>query len=63
LISTALLKAPLPKKGKLAVQAESRLPVKFRGPKGEAWSGRGKLPQWMADAEKQGKSRDEFMVK
>jgi DNA-binding protein H-NS len=36
------------------------LPVKYRGPKGEAWSGRGKVPLWLAEAEKQGKSRDEF---
>jgi DNA-binding protein H-NS len=57
-----LLKAPLPKKGKLAAQAESRLPVKFRGPKGEAWTGRGKLPQWLTDVEKQGRNREEFKV-
>jgi DNA-binding protein H-NS len=57
-----LLKAPLPKKGKVAVHTETRLPIKFRGPKGEAWTGRGKLPQWLANAEKQGRSREEFKV-
>ena len=39
-----------------------KIPVKYRGPRGEEWSGRGRLPQWVADAEKQGKSRDEFKV-
>jgi DNA-binding protein H-NS len=53
-----LLKAPPAKKARPAAS----LPVKFRGPKGEAWSGRGKLPQWLADAEKQGQKREEFKV-
>ena len=40
-----------------------KVPVKYRGPRGEEWSGRGRLPQWVADAEKHGKSREEFSVK
>lgn len=55
-----LLKAP-PKKASRGVPPPA-LPVKFRGPKGEAWSGRGKLPSWLAEAEKQGRKRDEFKV-
>jgi DNA-binding protein H-NS len=47
---------------KKAPSAEARLPVKFRGPNGEEWSGRGKLPAWLAEAEKQGRKRDEFAV-
>ena len=39
-----------------------KLPVKFRGPNGQEWSGRGKLPQWVSEAEKQGRKRDEFKV-
>lgn len=54
-----LLKSPTkPKKGRVT----AALPVKYRGPKGEAWSGRGKLPSWLAEAEKQGKSRGAFKV-
>ena len=40
-----------------------KLPVKYKGPAGEEWSGRGKLPQWLADAEKEGRKRDEFLVR
>ena len=57
----ALLKAPPVKKAGRGVPPPA-LPVKFRGPKGEAWSGRGKLPAWLAEAEKQGRKRDEFKV-
>jgi DNA-binding protein H-NS len=42
---------------------DNKLPVKYRGPDGQEWSGRGKLPQWLAEAEKQGKSRDEFLAR
>jgi DNA-binding protein H-NS len=56
-----LLKAPPAKKASRGVPPPA-LPVKFRGPKGEAWSGRGKLPSWLAEAEKQGRKREEFKV-
>ena len=36
--------------------------VKFRGPKGESWSGRGKAPNWLTGLEAQGRHRDEFLV-
>jgi DNA-binding protein H-NS len=40
------------------------LPVKFRNPEtGETWSGRGRLPKWVENAEKAGRKRDEFAVK
>ena len=39
-----------------------KVPVKYRGPKGEEWSGRGRQPQWIAEAEKQGRKREEFAV-
>lgn len=53
-----LLKAPPAKKDKPAAS----LPVKYRGPDGQEWSGRGKLPGWVAEAEKQGRGREEFKV-
>lgn len=43
--------------------AGAKIPAKYRGPKGEEWSGRGRLPQWISDIEKQGKSREDFAVK
>ncbi|MGG5812393.1 H-NS family nucleoid-associated regulatory protein [Falsiroseomonas sp. CW058] len=39
------------------------LPVKYRGPNGEEWSGRGRLPRWLQAMEAEGRRRDEFIVK
>lgn len=39
-----------------------QLPVKFRGPNGEEWSGRGRLPKWLQVAEADGKKREDFKV-
>lgn len=36
--------------------------VKFRGPAGQEWSGRGRPPQWLTAAEAEGKSREQFRV-
>jgi DNA-binding protein H-NS len=55
-----LLKALPTKK---AARGRLPVPVKYRGPKNQEWSGRGKLPQWLAEAERQGLSRIEFLVK
>lgn len=38
------------------------VPVKYRGPNGETWSGRGRTPTWLSALEDQGKSRDQFKV-
>lgn len=37
-------------------------PVKFRGPNGETWTGRGRAPGWLAALESQGVSREKFRV-
>ena len=36
--------------------------VKFRGPNGEEWSGRGRAPAWMKEALEQGKSKEDFAL-
>ncbi|WJJ93614.1 H-NS histone family protein [Neopusillimonas aromaticivorans] len=36
--------------------------VKYLGPNGEEWSGRGRTPGWMVEAEKRGSSREDFAV-
>jgi DNA-binding protein H-NS len=36
--------------------------VKFRGPKGETWSGRGRPPNWLVELEAKGKKRNDFAV-
>jgi DNA-binding protein H-NS len=45
-----------PLKGKKA-------PVKFRGPGGETWSGRGLAPRWLAELEAKGKKRESYLIK
>ncbi|WP_408906151.1 H-NS family nucleoid-associated regulatory protein [Muricoccus roseus] len=36
--------------------------MKFRGPNGEAWSGRGRLPKWLQVAEAKGRKKKEVLV-
>ena len=38
------------------------LPVKFRGPNGETWSGRGISPKWLRELEEEGRNKEEFRV-
>ena len=49
-------------KGKPQGPGPGKLPVKYRSPDGQEWSGRGKVPLWLSEAEKQGKSRDDFLA-
>lgn len=38
--------------------------VKYRGPNGETWSGgRGRKPQWVVDALKEGRNLEDFAVR
>ncbi len=55
------------KVGKVAKVRRSKatgVPVaaKFKGPMGEAWSGRGLTPKWLKALEVQGRSKSEFAV-
>ncbi|WP_338664320.1 H-NS histone family protein [Pararoseomonas sp. SCSIO 73927] len=36
--------------------------AKYRGPNGEEWAGRGRMPKWMAALEAEGRKREEFAV-
>jgi DNA-binding protein H-NS len=40
----------------------STLPAKYRGPQGEIWAGKGRVPQWLRALEESGRNRDEFLV-
>lgn len=37
-------------------------PVKFRGPNGETWTGRGLMPRWLAALVAQGQAKELFSV-
>ena len=36
--------------------------AKFRGPNGEAWSGRGLMPRWLAALVAQGRKKEDFAI-
>ncbi|HLR83130.1 MAG TPA: H-NS histone family protein [Paenalcaligenes sp.] len=41
----------------------SKLPPRYQNPEtGVTWSGRGRPPKWIVEAEAQGRSRDEFLI-
>lgn len=47
-------------------RASSRttVPPKYRDPAtGSTWTGRGRTPRWLVDAEAQGHKRDDFLIK
>lgn len=40
------------------------VPPKYKNPQtGATWTGRGKAPRWIVDAEAEGKSREQFLIK
>lgn len=46
-----------------ATTVRAPVPPKYRNPEtGATWSGRGKPPRWVSDAESEGKSRDSFLI-
>ncbi len=52
---------PLREKAKKTGQAGT-VAAKFRGPNGEAWSGRGLTPIWLAALIAEGKKKEEFAI-
>ncbi len=56
--------AKAPAKGGRATGKGSRgaAPVKFRDPQGRTWTGRGRAPRWLVEAEAAGRKRADFAV-
>ena len=51
------------RRGKKASQGGRKsAAVKYAGPNGETWTGRGRMPNWLAAAEAAGQNREEFLV-
>jgi len=48
--------------GAPAKKAKNKVPVKYRGPNGEAWTGRGKTPAWVIAQEAAGRTRESLMA-
>lgn len=48
---------------KATTSTRAPVPPKYRNPEtGATWSGRGKPPRWVSEAESTGKSRDDFLI-
>jgi DNA-binding protein H-NS len=43
-------------------KTKASVPVKYRSPNGESWSGRGHAPLWLRQLELQGHNREEYAV-
>ena len=54
-------KAPSARLGKRP--RSKKVPTKYADDKGNKWSGRGRLPLWLVAAQKNGKKREDFLVK
>ena len=39
-----------------------KVDVKYRDENGNTWTGRGKTPRWMVDAEKAGNKREKYLI-
>jgi DNA-binding protein H-NS len=54
------------KPGKAAKKGPKRggkVAIKYRDDQGNTWTGRGKTPRWLSEAEKAGAKRDQFLIK
>src|SRR5512147_393930 len=51
--------------GKRRTRSDAGQPLapKYRGPKGETWSGRGRQPTWLSELEAVGHDKREFLIK
>ena len=62
-LSTARVKASAAAKPSKSGEAKKPVPPKYRHPaSGATWTGRGKAPLWVVEAEKNGQSREQFLI-
>ena len=62
-VSTADLAEPSAEKRVKGVKKPSqKVAVKYRDENGNTWTGRGKTPTWIADAEKAGNKREQYLI-
>ncbi|BAT59511.1 H-NS histone family protein [Variibacter gotjawalensis] len=52
-----------PGRRKRGVKKGTKLSIKFRGPNGEQWTGRGLRPRWLTLLIKKGRKLEDFAVK
>ena len=61
-VPTGMGSSRLGAKKKAAPAKKGSAPVKYRGPGGETWAGRGRPPRWLSALEAEGKKRADFAV-
>ncbi len=62
-VSVADLADPsVEKRVKGVKKSSQKVAVKYRDENGNTWTGRGKTPRWMADAEKAGNKREKYLI-
>ncbi|MBI0538971.1 H-NS histone family protein [Roseomonas sp. KE2513] len=54
--------APKTNGRKVHGDAGKPLAVKYRGPDDATWTGRGRMPKWLAEAIERGKTKEDFAV-
>ena len=50
------------KRVKVVKKPAQKVAVKYRDANGNTWTGRGKTPRWMTDAEKAGNKRGQYLI-
>ena len=48
--------------GAPAKNTKYKVPIKYRGPNGESWTGRGKTPAWILAHESAGRTRESLLA-
>ncbi|MBP0447397.1 H-NS histone family protein [Roseomonas sp. SSH11] len=59
-----LLERPGPKTNVRKPRSDTGKAVaaRYRGPEGETWTGRGRMPRWLTEAVQNGKAKEDFAV-
>ena len=50
------------KPGSTAPKAKGTVAIKYKDDKGNTWTGRGKTPRWLVEAETNGQARAQFLI-
>ena len=53
---------PVEKRIKSVKKSSQKVAVKYHDENGNTWTGRGKTPRWMVDAEKAGDKREKYLI-
>ena len=62
-VSVADLADPsVEKRVKSNKKSSQKVAVKYRDENGNTWTGRGKTPRWMVEAEKEGNKREQYLI-